>query len=101
MQNTIRDFVIIAASIVVAICQIKQAYFPVMYPSNDEYAPGIEVPNDVEEIDENSPLFKAVVDAYERAKQFKPAGAFLQQIIDDTDGTGVEIITDKEEMEGY
>ena len=100
MLDYILQCVTVAMLIVIATCQIKQAFFPVIYPDYESNISGVEVPKDAE-ITEDDPMYKMVVEAYERSKQFKPAGAFLQQIIDDKGDTGVEIITDRDEQEEY
>lgn len=85
------------ALIIIASCQIKQAWFPVIYPNAEDA--GIEEPQEALNIDENSPLYKAVMSAYERKNKFARPTEFIEQIITEPGDSGVEVITDREELE--
>jgi len=98
MQDIIMNYVVMTTLIIIAACQIKQAFFPVIYPYESEES-GVEIPKDIYNIDEDDPLYRAVIESYERAKTFKYPGAFVEQIIDDSMEPGVEIITEKDEQE--
>ena len=100
MLSFVLECVITVMLVVIATCQIKQAYFPVVYPDYESNIAGVEVPKDAD-ISENDPMYKMVADAYERSRQFAHPSAFLQKTIDEPGDTGVEIITDKEEYGGY
>ena len=91
------NIIIAVALIVIAACQVKQAFYPIIFPSYEDNVVGVEVPKDME-YDTSSPVFKMVMDAYEKQNTMKTPTAFVQNIIDDFDA-GVEIITDKEENE--
>lgn len=94
------NIVLIAVLIVIAICQVKQAFFPILYTPFEEVDPGVEAPKDTE-IDENNPLFKMIMEGYAKANTFQRPSAYVQTVIEDNDNTGVEVITDKEEFENY
>ena len=100
MLDWILECITVAMLVVIAACQIKQAFFPVIYPDYESNVTGVEVPQDTEMSDDD-PMYKMVVEAYEKSRQYQTPGAFVQKIIDTPDDTGVEIITDKDEQEGY
>jgi hypothetical protein len=100
MLEIVLNIITLIALIVIAVCQIKQAFFPIIYPDLDSYKPGVEVPKDTE-VDESNPLYEMIMNAYDKANTLQTPSAFIQKIIDEPEDTGVEIITDKEEAEGY
>lgn len=99
MINIILQCVVVAAMIIVAICQIKQAFFPIIYQDYDVEQAGVEIPKD-NGIDVDDPTIKAIINACERAKTYEYPGTFIEQVINDSGETGVEIITEQQEVEG-
>ena len=84
--------------IIIAICQLKQAFNPVSYLDYNVEEAGVEVPIEAE-ISKDSPVYKMMVEAYQKANSFSRPTEYVQQMIEDD--TGVEFITEKEESELY
>jgi hypothetical protein len=94
-MNNILNFILIISVVVIAVCQIKQAWFPVLYPSYDSEEAGVEIA-ETDSIDEGNPLYKAIIEAYESSKAAIQPSEFIQYEIDPN--AGVEIITDRDEL---
>ena len=99
MLETVLKIITVCALVIIAICQVKQAFFPEIITAFDDEKTGIEIPKDTE-TNEGSPVYNWIMESYARAKTAQQPSEFIQKIIEESGDTGVEIITDKEEKEG-
>ena len=93
MFQEIITIIIALALIAIAVCNIRVTFFEKI--NIDNLPTGVEY-MDTPEPDENSPLFRSMLEAYNKAQTVRPPHEYIQTIIDDSEG--VEVITDEDEI---
>ena len=94
-MSDIIGFFIIILLFFILICQFKQAFYPIIYNSEDA---GVEV-EDAEGFNESNPLYNSLFESIKSVNTYAMPTEFLEKEIDND--TGVEVITDKQECQEW